>query len=48
VRDLEDGGVRAPLVEAGRALAIERTPRNYVDGVLGFLDEFEATRRLWP
>lgn len=44
---LEEPGSRRSLIAAGHALASERTPARYVQGVLGFLDEFEQVRRTW-
>jgi glycosyltransferase involved in cell wall biosynthesis len=48
VTRLEDGSVRAQLVERGRKLAQERTAEAFVRGVPDFLDRFEAQRRCWP
>jgi len=47
VRQLEDGALRAELVEKGRLRAAELTPEAYVREVMSFLDEFERTRRCW-
>jgi glycosyltransferase involved in cell wall biosynthesis len=48
VRRCESPGVRAQLVERGRARAASLTADGYVRGVLDFLDEFEPVRRCWP
>jgi glycosyltransferase involved in cell wall biosynthesis len=47
VRRLEEPALRAELTERGRLRAAQLTPGAYVDGVIGFLDEFEQTRRCW-
>ena len=47
IRHLEDHAPRAELTERGRVRAARLTPEAYVHGVVGFLDEFERTRRCW-
>jgi glycosyltransferase involved in cell wall biosynthesis len=47
VRSLEDDGVRNRLIAAGRARSDELTPESYVQGVIEFLDEFQAMRSTW-
>ncbi len=43
----DDAPARQRLIEAGRARSMRFTPPDYVEGVLGFLDRFEAVRRCW-
>jgi glycosyltransferase involved in cell wall biosynthesis len=47
VLSLEDDGRRAELVRAGRERAANASARSYVDGVLGWIDDFERTVRIW-
>jgi glycosyltransferase involved in cell wall biosynthesis len=47
VRQLEDPLLRARQVERGGLRAARFTPEGYVQGVIGFLDDFELTRRCW-
>jgi glycosyltransferase involved in cell wall biosynthesis len=47
VRRLEEPGVREQLVTRGRERAARWTARDYVDGVLSFLDDFERLKRAW-
>ncbi|MDP9228346.1 MAG: glycosyltransferase family 4 protein [Actinomycetota bacterium] len=47
VQSLNDAETRSRLTAAGRELAGSRTARGYVSAVVGFLDEFQKTRRLW-
>ena len=46
-RVLKDEALRAQLVERGRARAAKWTGREFVSGVFGVLDAFEAQRRCW-
>jgi glycosyltransferase involved in cell wall biosynthesis len=49
VRQLrDDPALRASLVDRGRARARRFTGRDFVSGVLAWLDEFEPIRRNWP
>ena len=43
----DDAPARQRLIEAGRARSMRFTPPDYVEGVFGFLDRFEAVRRCW-
>jgi glycosyltransferase involved in cell wall biosynthesis len=47
VRRVGDASERARLVAAGGERARAWTADDYVQGVIGFLDEFEQERRLW-
>jgi glycosyltransferase involved in cell wall biosynthesis len=42
-----DSALREQLASAGRRRADEFSPDAYVDGVIGFLDQFEQIRRSW-
>lgn len=44
----DDETLRARLVERGRERANRWTGANYVNGVFGIIDRFEAVRRAWP
>jgi glycosyltransferase involved in cell wall biosynthesis len=44
---LADEALRAKLIERGRARAAKWTGREFVSGVFGVLDAFEAQRRCW-
>lgn len=43
-----DASVRASLIEAGKRRSTRFTPADYVSGVFGALNNFEAIRRCWP
>jgi glycosyltransferase involved in cell wall biosynthesis len=47
VQSLSDEGTRSRLIAAGRDRAVARSAAAYVEGVVDFLDEFEATMRCW-
>lgn len=47
VRRLDDPALRERLVASGRQRAATWTARDYVDGVLSFLDDFERLKRAW-
>lgn len=47
VRKVGDPSERERLVAAGRERAPRFTAKAYVDGVLGFIDEFQRVRRTW-
>ena len=44
----DDKNMRSRLVEAGFVRAKRFTPADFVNGVMGFLGEFESIRRCWP
>ena len=49
IRKLHDEvGLRDGLVDAGHIRARQFIPADYVNGVMAYLDEFEAVRRCWP
>jgi len=47
VRLATEEGLRQKLADAGREIALARTPEMFVSEVLAFLDRFEAVRRCW-
>ena len=47
VQSLADDQLRSRCVAAGRTRSEQLTPEAYVDGVIEFLDDFQATRRCW-
>ncbi len=44
---VRDSNVRAKLVESGKRIAETRTPKAYVESLIGVFDEFASVRRLW-
>jgi glycosyltransferase involved in cell wall biosynthesis len=47
VRLQDENDLKPRLVEAGRKIALDRTPEGFVIDALAFLDRFEAVRRCW-
>jgi hypothetical protein len=47
VRLATEEGLRHQLINAGRKIAVARTPERFVSDVLAFFDRFEAVRRCW-
>lgn len=45
---LDDGPLRSDLIERGRARAVRWTGKDFVRGVFGMINEFDAQRRCWP
>ncbi|MBV8632148.1 MAG: glycosyltransferase family 4 protein, partial [Silvibacterium sp.] len=48
MRLASEEGLRQRLVETGRKIAQARTPEDFVNEALAFLDRFEAVRICWP
>jgi glycosyltransferase involved in cell wall biosynthesis len=47
IRLQDEKDLKPRLIEAGRKIALGRTPEGFVTEVLAFLDRFEAVRRCW-